>query len=44
MSHNRIFNSIDEIIQRVSFGLNELNKKPEYVKSMTLFPHLNIVL
>lgn len=42
--HNRIFNSIDETIERVCFGLNELNKKPEYVKSMTLFPHLNITL
>jgi len=24
-------------------GINELNAKPEYVKSMTLFPYLNII-
>lgn len=39
---NRIFNSLQETIDKVCFGLNDLCSKPEYVKSMTLFPYLNI--
>jgi hypothetical protein len=42
--HNRIFNSLDETMEKVCLGLNDLDSKPEYVKSMTFFPHLNIVL
>ncbi len=40
--HNKVFNSISETIDKVCFGLNDLSSKPEYIKSMTLFPHLNI--
>ena len=40
--HNRIFNSLQETIDKVCFGLNDLDNKPEYVKSMTLFSHLDI--
>jgi transposase len=40
--NNRIFNSLDETMEKVCIGLNELDSKPEYVKSMTYFPYLNI--
>lgn len=42
--HNRIFNSIEETMEKICFGLNDLVSKPEYVKSMTFFPHLNVAL
>ena len=42
--HNRIFNSIEETMKRICLGLNDLDSKPEYVKSMTFFPHLNVVI
>jgi hypothetical protein len=29
-------------MEKVCIGLNELDSKPEYVKSMTYFPYLNI--
>jgi len=41
--HNKIFNSIDETIDKVCFGLNDLDTKPDFVKSMTSFPYLNIL-
>jgi hypothetical protein len=40
--HNKIFNSLDETMDRVCFGLNDLESKPDYIKSMTSFPYLNI--
>jgi hypothetical protein len=40
--HNRIFDSLDETMDRVCYGLNDLTSKPEYLKSMTFFPYLNI--
>ena len=40
--HNRIFNSINDTMDRVCIGLNDLDTKPDYVKSMTFFPYLNI--
>ena len=40
--HNKIFDSLAETMEVVCRGINELNEKPEYVKSMTLFPYLNI--
>lgn len=42
--HNRIFNSIEEAMNCVCRGLRDLATKPDYVKSMTYFPHLNIAL
>jgi len=42
--HNKIFNSLNETIDKVCFGLNDLAKKTEYIKSMTLFPYLNFTL
>ena len=42
--HNRTFNSLQETIDKVCFGLNDLSSKPKYIKSMTFFPHFNIVL
>ncbi len=41
--HNRVFNSIKETMDRVCLGLNDLDNKPDYVKSMTSFPYLNIM-
>jgi len=41
--HNRIFNSLEETMDRVCIGLKDLESKPEYIKSMTNFPHLNVV-
>lgn len=41
--HNRIFKSLSETIDRVSFGLNDLQSKPDRIKSMTNFPHLNVL-
>jgi len=41
--HNKIFNSLEETMDRVCLGLNDLISKPDYVKSMTNFPHLNII-
>ena len=41
--HNKIFNTIDETVESVCFGLNNLESNPEYVKSLTYFPYLNII-
>ncbi|MBP8945005.1 MAG: IS630 family transposase [Paludibacteraceae bacterium] len=41
--HNKIFDSLAETMEAVCRGINELNAKPEYVKSMTLFLYLNII-
>lgn len=40
--HNRIFNSLEETMDKVCLGLHDLMAKPDYVKSMTYFPYLNI--
>jgi hypothetical protein len=42
--YNRIFNSLEETMDRVCIGLNDLKSKPEYLKSMTFFPFLNVLL
>lgn len=41
---NNVFNSIKEVITALSDGLNKLRANIERVKSMTLFPHLDIAL
>lgn len=40
--HNRVFNSIEETMEQIYFGLKDLDNKRDYVKSMTQFPHLYI--
>jgi len=40
---NKLFGTIEEVMNVICEGINDLNAKPEYLKSMTLFPHLNIV-
>ena len=42
--HNKAFKTISKTMDDVSEGINELSNNHEYLKSMTFFPHLNIVL
>jgi len=42
--HNKIFASLDEAMNTVSNWIRELSLKTERIKSMTLFPFLNIAL
>lgn len=41
--HNKIYNSIEETMDKVCKGIQELSTKSEYVKSMTFFPYLNVL-
>nr|MBP8993085.1 transposase [Bacteroidales bacterium] len=41
--HNRIFASLNETIEKVSSGIRELSQKKDLIKSMTLFPYLNVL-
>lgn len=41
--HNRIFASLNETIEKVSNGIRELSQKKDLIKSMTLFPYLNVL-
>lgn len=41
--HNKFFNSIDETINMVCYGLNDLQSKPDVIKSMTFFPYLDFI-
>jgi hypothetical protein len=40
--NNKLFNTIKETMDVICNGLKDLNSKPEYLRSMTLFPYLNI--
>lgn len=40
--HNKYFKDIKNAVDAVCNGLNRLNANPEYLKSLTNFPHLNI--
>lgn len=42
--HNRAFETLDECIDIVCAGINELSSNSEKIRSMTYFPHLRIVL
>jgi len=42
--HNKAFESIEETKDIVSFGIKDITAKPDVIKSMTYFPHLNVVL
>ena len=41
---NKIFDSIDKTMDKVCKGIIDLSRKHDYIKSMTLFPFLNISL
>jgi transposase len=41
--NNKIFDSIEDTMNRVCKGLRKLASKPNYIKSLTFFPYLNIV-
>ena len=40
--HNLVFNSLEDTMNKVEKGLKDLALKPDYVRSMTFFPHLNV--
>ena len=42
--YNRIFNSLEDTMNQVSKGLNRLYDNPDYVRSMTNFPYIDIIL
>ena len=42
--HNRIFSSLDALIDRLCQGLTDLADDAERLRSLTGFPHLNITL
>lgn len=42
--HNLVFNSLEDTMNKVEKGLKDLALKPDYVRSMTFFPHLNVSL
>jgi transposase len=42
--HNRVFPSLDVLTDILCHALNVLVDDPQHVKSMTNFPHLQIVL
>jgi transposase len=39
---NKIFNSLEHTLEEVCKGLKDLSGNPEYIKSMTCFPYLNV--
>jgi len=41
--HNKIFDTLEETMDKVCAGLNDLASKLDYVKSMTFFPYLNVL-
>lgn len=41
---NRVHDSIDSVMDSLCLGFHRLKKWPEYLRSMTCFPHLNITL
>ncbi len=42
--HNRVFSSLDLMINRLCQGLNDLADDAERLRSLTSFPHLNVAL
>jgi hypothetical protein len=40
--HNRVFNSLEDTMNKVVKGLKDLASKPQYVRSMTFFPHFRV--
>ncbi len=41
--YKKIFDSMKESMKIASKSINDLNTKPDYVKSMTIFPYTNII-
>lgn len=42
--HNRIFDSLDSLTEKLCKALNDLENDPERITSMTFFPHLRVVI
>lgn len=42
--HNRIFDSLDSLIEKLCDALNALADDPDLITSMTFFPHLRVVV
>jgi transposase len=42
--HNRVFPSLDLLVELLCQGLNELTDDQKRLASMTGFPHLNVIL
>jgi putative transposase len=42
--HNRVFDSLDSLTEKLCNALNALASNSERITSMTLFPHLKVVL
>jgi len=40
---NRVFSSLDLLIEQLCQGLNDLADNPERLRSLTGFPHLNVI-
>ena len=38
--YNQVFDSIEAVMDKLCFGLNELISTPERLRAMTYFPHL----
>jgi len=41
--HNRVFSSLDEVIEMLCQGLTDLADDPQRLRSLTSFPHLNVL-
>jgi putative transposase len=42
--HNRLFSSLDSLVEVLCQGLNELTEDKERLRSMMSFPHLNVTI
>lgn len=42
--HNRVFDSLDSLTEKLCEALNDLEDDPERITSMTFFPHLRVVI
>lgn len=40
--YNKVFDSIEAVMDKLCFGINELISTPERLQAMTYFPHLRI--
>jgi DDE superfamily endonuclease len=41
--HNRVFSSLDGVIEMLCQGLTDLADDPQRLRSLTSFPHLNVL-
>jgi hypothetical protein len=42
--HNRVFPSLESLLDKLCQGLNDLTDDPKRLRSLTNFPHLNVIL